>query len=407
MNSRWRAVRYFVLTALITAALTCAITVIIVNQNRKDTVVLSTDEYNELRELFVFEDVLDEIEARNFETAPPRESLINAGLKGIVNELHDPYAQYYTAGEYEEYLTRMNGEYNGIGLLVGQPDEVGAPVLDVYEDNAADKAGVQAGDVITKVDGVLVANIEFDDLLTMVNGEVGTIVKLSLLRGKENIEVEVERSNVNIKRVHRAFFREATGYIRIDMFTGNCAEEFSEAIRYLTDRGMRSLVIDLRNNPGGSLDTVIDVADTLLGKCRIVTVRGRDVTDEEVYNGSGKGVNIPLAIIVNEHSASASEILAGAVQDNEKGAIVGVTTYGKGIVQTTFRLNASGGWLKLTTAAYYTPNGRNIHGLGIVPDIEVDLSEALKEIPVSELPQDDDAQLWAALDYVRELADTD
>ncbi|MBQ9832767.1 MAG: S41 family peptidase [Clostridia bacterium] len=405
MDSKQRKILYSVLALLITVCLTAGVTVLAVNANRSDTVTLTAQEYSELSKLFVLQDILDSIDEKYYGEAPSRDELIADAAKGMVNGLGDEYAQYFTAQEYEEFISNLNGEYSGIGMLVAQPDDVGSAVLDVYEDNAAEAAGVQIGDIIIKVDSKIVAGMELSELSALINGEIGSFVKLTLLRGEETIEVDVERTNINIKRVHYSLFKEQTGYIRIDMFTGSCAEEFSEAIKYLTDRGMRSLVIDLRNNPGGSLDIVVDVADTLLGDCSIVTVGGSDAVKNEEYRGNGKGVEVPIAVIVNENSASASEILAGAVKDNQKGAIVGMKTFGKGIVQTTFKLESDGSWLKMTTSAYFTPSGANIHGVGIVPDIEVELPDSMQGIAISELEQDDDAQLWAALDYVREQAE--
>ena len=167
---------------------------------------------------------------------------------------------------------------------------------------------------------------------------------------------------------------------------------------------MRSLVIDLRNNPGGSLTDVVSIADTLLGKGTIVSVRGRLEAEGKEYSSNAKGVEVPMAVLVNENSASASEILAAAVQDFEAGIVVGMTTYGKGVVQTTMQIEGNRAWLKLTTDAYYTPKGANIDGTGVTPDIEIDLPEELKGLAIDEIEQDDDAQLWAALDYVRALA---
>lgn len=167
---------------------------------------------------------------------------------------------------------------------------------------------------------------------------------------------------------------------------------------------MRSLLIDLRNNPGGSLDAVVSIADMVLQSGTIVSIRHGDDDQGSVYTSDAKGVNVPIAVLVNGNSASASEILAGAVQDLEAGVVVGMPTFGKGIVQTSLRINANQAWLKLTTDAYYTPNGSNIHGIGIMPDIEVDLDPEFDNVPISQIPQDEDAQLWAALDYIREQA---
>ncbi len=405
MDLNKKSIFRILLIILITACLTAGITVLAVNASRTDTVTLTAEEYSKLSELFVIRDVMEQVDAEYYGTLPTHEEMIANAARGIVSSLDDKYARYYTQQEYEEYLSSLNGEYSGVGMLVAQPDNSGAQVLDVYEGNSAEEAGIKTGDIIVSVNSVSVKNMTISELSSLMNGEIGSILKVQLNRNGEMLEFDVECRNVNIKRVHYALFNEATGYIRIDMFTGNCKEEFSEAIKYLTDRGMRSLVIDLRNNPGGSLDTVVDVADTLLGDCKIVTIQGKTEQEDVVYTGSGKGVQVPIAIIVNENSASASEILAGAVQDNERGVVVGMTTYGKGIVQTTFKLDADGSWLKITTSGYLKPNGESIHGVGVVPDIEVELPESMQGVAISELEQDDDAQLWAALDYVREQAD--
>ncbi|MBQ2662198.1 MAG: S41 family peptidase [Clostridia bacterium] len=405
MDLNKKSILRIVAIVLITAFLSIGATVLVMNSMRGDTVKLRAEEYKQLSDLFVIRDVMETVEKEHYGKIPTREEMIANAAKGIVQGLDDVYARYYTAKEYEDYLSSLNGEYSGVGMLVAQPDGTGAEVLDVYKDNSAERAGIKTGDIITSVNDVEVKNMPIADLASLMNGEIGSVLKIAVLRNNEKMSFDVVCETVNIKRVDYALFNQATGYIRIDMFTGSCAEEFSEAIKYLKDRGMRSLVIDLRNNPGGSLETVVDVADTLLGDCKIVTVSGKTEKEDVVYKGSGKGVEVPVAVIVNENSASASEILAGAVKDNNKGVVVGMTTYGKGIVQTTFKINADSSWLKITTSAYLTPNGTNIHGVGIVPDIEVELPDSMQGIAISKLDQEDDAQLWAALDYVREQAD--
>jgi len=396
---------YGLALVLITASLSVAFTVRHMHANSSSEVLLSTEEYKELSDFLVLNEIMEKVKTTALEEGTPeREELLDEAARGIVSALEDPYAAYYSAEEYELYLSNLNGAYNGIGMLIGQPDAVGAKVLDVYDDYAAEKAGIQTGDILVAVEGEAVSGMLLEDISAKINAEVGAEVELTFLRGEESYSVKISSSLVNIPRVHYALFNERTGYIRIDMFSGNCASEFDEAIKDLTERGMRSLVIDLRNNPGGSLDVVVDIADTILSKGTIVSIQGRNEEEADVYTAEGSGVDVPLAILVNENSASASEILAAAVQENMAGVVVGMTTYGKGIVQTTVRLNSNNGWLKLTTDAYYTPNGNSIHGIGVTPDIQVDLPEELKGLPIDQVDQDDDAQLWAALDYVREQA---
>ncbi len=401
MRSWQRTTLYFLAVILITAAVTAGVTVSIMNRNAPDTVVMSVDEYSKLREVLVFREIMDKIATEALHSDIDRKTLVETGARGMLSALNDTYAEYYTAEEYEAYLSRINGEYNGIGILVGQPDEIGAQVLDVYEDNPADIAGVLTGDIITAVDGKSMAGVQLDELVAAVDVAIGETVNLTILRGTQTLELPVTSAAINIKRVSYALFKEHTGYIRLDMFTGNCVDEFEEALRNLNERGMKSLVIDLRNNPGGSLDDVVEIADMLLGDCTIVSLKGNDSEDDRIFTSKGQPLKVPLAILVNENSASASEILAGAIQDNNAGMVVGMKTFGKGIVQTTMPLESNGSWLKMTTEEYFTPSGENIHGVGITPDIIVDLPADLKGTPIDQINQEKDAQLWEALDYVR------
>lgn len=406
MKSQWRTALYFAAAIIITALVSSAVTMHIYNNKRGDEVMLPASEYAELTDVMALDEVMKSIDEYYYFEAPQREQLVKSAANGMVASLNDPYSAYFTDEEYQRYLSSINGAYDGIGVLIGQPTEDGAEILDVYEDTSASEAGLLAGDFIVAVDGTGVSGLTLEEISTLIAMGNGEAVKLTIKRGEESFDVDVVSGTVNIKRVEHFLYNHHTGYIRISMFSGNCAEEFREAIKDLTERRMTCLVIDLRNNPGGLLKDVVSIADTLLGECTIVTVRSNG-GEEEVYTSNKKGVSVPVAIIVNENSASASEILAAAVQDNEAGIIVGMPTFGKGIVQTTRRLESNGAWLKLTTSAYYTPSGKSINGTGVTPDLEVDLPEEMKSTPIDKLDQEQDAQLWAALDYVRELAGED
>ena len=406
MKSQWRTALYFAAAIIITALVSSAVTMHIYNNKRGDEVMLPASEYAELTDVMALDEVMKSIDEYYYFEAPQREQLVKSAANGMVASLNDPYSAYFTDEEYQRYLSSINGAYDGIGVLIGQPTEDGAEILDVYEDTSASEAGLLAGDFIVAVDGTGVSGLTLEEISTLIARGNGEAVKLTIKRGEESFDVDVVSGTVNIKRVEHFLDNHHTGYIRISMFSGNCAEEFREAIKDLTERRMTCLVIDLRNTPGGLLKDVVSIADTLLGECTIVTVRSNG-GEEEVYTSNKKGVSVPVAIIVNENSASASEILAAAVQDNEAGIIVGMPTFGKGIVQTTRRLESNGAWLKLTTSAYYTPSGKSINGTGVTPDLEVDLPEEMKSTPIDKLDQEQDAQLWAALDYVRELAGED
>lgn len=403
-----RTILYAVAGVLVIALISSALTMIVMNRTSGDRVVMSAEEYSEFSQIAALDDVMDSIEKEYYAEVPSREKMIAGAANGMLDTLDDPYARYYTAEEYEEYLAAINGEYYGIGLLVGQPNETGSEVLEVYQGSTSESAGIKVGDIITAVNGTSVANMDQDDLRALIDAKKADGVQLSILRGSETLDITVTGGNITVKHVDSALFNDRTGYIYVSMFTGNCADEFENAIKDLKSRNMKSLVIDLRNNPGGSLDIVVRVGEILLGKgMRIVSVGPTDSTEETVYNGKGSAIGVPVAVIVNENSASASEILAAAIQENEIGVVVGINTYGKGVVQTTSYIESTGGWLKITTDAYYTPNGNNINGVGISPDILMELPEQYHRMAIPELVknhQKEDTQLWEALDYVRERA---
>lgn len=405
MKSWLRTLLYFLAVILITACVTAGLMLRATQNKRTDEVVFSAEEYRKISDLLFLNEMIGHIENDALNESPGRAALLEAAAEGIVSALDDPYAVYYTPEEYEAYLANINGEYTGIGVLVGQPAEAGAVILDVYDETPAAEAGLLPGDILTAVDGMPVAPMLLEELSAAIDKETGESVTLSILRGEEASDVSLTCAALNLSRVSHALFKERTGYIRISMFSGNCATEFREALNDLTERGMRSLVIDLRNNPGGTLENVTEIADSLLGSGTVVSLRGRLDAEGKVYESNAKGISVPLAIIVNENSASASEILAAAVQDHGAGVVVGMTTFGKGVVQTSMQLEGNQAWLKLTTDAYYTPSGKNIDGIGVTPDIEIALPDEFTGLAIDQIEQEDDAQLWAALDHVRALAD--
>ena len=281
-----RTILYAVAGVLVIALISSALTMIIMNRTSGDRVVMSAEEYSEFSQIAALDDVLDSIEKEYYAEVPSREKMIAGAANGMLDTLDDPYARYYTAEEYEEYLAAINGEYYGIGLLVGQPNETGSEVLEVYQGSTSESAGIKVGDIITAVNGTNVANMDQDDLRALIDAKKADGVQLSILRGSETLDITVTGGNITVKHVDSALFNDRTGYIYVSMFTGNCADEFENAIKDLKSRNMKSLVIDLRNNPGGSLDIVVRVGEILLGKgMRIVSVGPTDSTEETVYNG--------------------------------------------------------------------------------------------------------------------------
>ena len=405
MKHRARMGIYVIAGVLITALLSSAATIVLIKGWAGDSIIMSAVEYEEYRKFIALDEVADKIEEEFYGDVPSRDSLVAGAASGMLNTLNDQYARYYTADEYEQYLSTVNGEYHGIGMVISQPDKVGAMVLEVYEESPAQRAGIRAGDILTHIGDRYAADMTLEDISSFIAAQSDKGVPLKLLREGNTLEVTVYSEEITVKHVDHALFRENTGYIAISMFSGNCAEEFEEAMEDLKRRKYTSLVIDLRDNPGGALDIVVRVADELLGKgMRIVSVGTGGSEDEEVYEAKGKPIGVPVAVLVNQNSASASEILAAAIQENGIGKVVGTKTYGKGIVQTTMPVDSTGGWLKLTTDAYYTPKGNNIHGVGITPDIYAELPEEIQALAIEQIEQEQDTQLWAALEYVRAKA---
>ena len=272
-------------------------------------------------------------------------------------------------------------------------DGSGVTVVNVYKDSPAEKAGLQDGDVLYQVDGRDVSGQDLETVVSWVKGEKGTDVTLSVLRDGETIETVATRDTIEVQTVESKMMEDNIGYISVSEFDEVTYDQFSEALSSLENQGMEGLVIDLRNNPGGNLDTVTDMLRLLLPEGTIVSIRDKNGNTEEITCDGENKFTKPLAVLVNQYSASASEIFSGAVQDYGIGQIVGVTTYGKGVVQQLIDLE-DGTYLKVTIAEYYTPSGRSINGTGVEPDVQAEYEYN------SEDPQADN-QLEAAVETVK------
>ena len=380
---------------LTTAVLASGLTVFGLRLGIGGAALLTGAEYENLA---LIREVADSIALRFYGETPQREALAQSAVRGMVAALEDPYARYYTQEEYAAYLEQYEGEYTGIGVTVSQAEQ-GAAVVEVYENGPAALAGIQPGDIVTAVDGQSVQGFTTAQIAEAIPNEPGSTTVLTILREGIQQDYTVTIETVHIKRVHSTLLDGKVGYLRIDQFSGTCTEEFKSALAELTEAGMSSLVLDLRGNPGGNLDIVVAVTDALLPSGKILTVKSADGS-EDVYQSDANALGMPLAVLVNENSASGSEIVAAAVQDSGIGLVLGTTTYGKGVVQTTFPLTSDGSWLKLTTAAYYTPSGRSINKVGVVPDVMVEAPDGFVLAGVDQLNPEKDPQLQAAMDWV-------
>jgi len=325
-------------------------------------------------------------------------TLVDGAMRGMIDTLDDPYAQYYTEEEYNDLLSSNAGDYVGVGISVQVPDEAGSTVISVYTGGPADLAGIRPGDIITKVNGKVTANLSLDELIACFSDDDAVPDEITYVRDGVETTVSVQRSEVHVNRVDSKILLSNIGYIRITEFNGSVADDFWAAATSMRDQGIQNLIIDLRDNPGGGLNEVLQVANHLIPKDQvIVTIRSKSGS-ERVYRSEGsEQLDMNLAVLVNDYSASASELLTGALQDYHLATVVGIQTYGKGIVQSFFHMQENGGWAKFTTDAYYTPNDVCIQGVGITPDIVVSLPEELQNTSIELLDPAADTQLQAAL----------
>ena len=290
---------------------------------------------------------------------------------GLVNSLGDPYSVYYTAQEWQELMDQSEGIYYGIGAYLQLDLATGlARINGVIANTPAEEAGLRENDIIYMVDGELVQGLELSEVVARVKGEAGTTVHLTIYREGEPdyLEFDVERRKIESPTVNYEMYDNGVGYIQITEFDEVTTDQFTEALAVIKGSKAKGLILDLRSNPGGSLSVVVDIARSILPKGLIVYTEDK-YGERDEYTCDGKHeLDIPLVVLINGNSASASEILAGAVKDYDKGVLIGTTTYGKGIVQRILPLT-DGTALKLTISSYYTPKGNNIHGIGIEPDI--------------------------------------
>lgn len=299
--------------------------------------------------------------------------LIDGAIDGMVKSLNDPHSNYLSPKMYKTLMEQTEGSFAGIGVVMGMDNEQKIHIVGIMENSPGQKAGLQEGDEILAVDGVPVTQIAFDEVAAHVRGQAGTDVVLTIMRDNANQDITITRDNIKLKTVGHKMLDNNIGYIQIVSFSEDTANEFNEAYNDLKNQGMKALVLDLRNNPGGLLTTCVEIAKKLVPKGEIVSIVDKQ-GNKETYSSSLEAPEYPLVVLINKNSASASEILSGAIQDTKAGTIIGNTSYGKGSVQTILPMFEDDA-VKLTIAKYYTPSGRSIDGTGITPDIEINLDE--------------------------------
>lgn len=309
-------------------------------------------------ESFYFGDVDDETAKDNI-------------YKAYLSSYGDKYTMYYTADEYKALKESTNGKFYGIGAVCQLSGEGGVLLVDVYDNGAGYQAGLRSGDRVVNVDGRDITDMELSSAVALIKGDKGTSVTLEVIRGTERLTFSAVRDAVEAKTVSYTLLDNNIGYLSISQFEEVTTKQFKAAVEDLQSQGMKGLVIDIRNNPGGLLDTVVGMLKYMLPDGLIVYTEDKQGNRKEYKGQDNDEFNLPLAVIVNGNSASASEIFAGAIQDYGKGTIIGTQTYGKGIVQTVKPLT-DGSALKFTIAKYFTPKGQDIHGKGVTPDMVVE-----------------------------------
>ena len=309
-------------------------------------------------ESFYFGDVDDETAKDNI-------------YKAYLSSYGDKYTMYYTADEYKALKESTNGKFYGIGAVCQLSGEGGVLLVDVYDNGAGYQAGLRSGDRVVNVDGRDITGMELSSAVALIKGDKGTSVTLEVIRGTERLTFSAVRDAVEAKTVSYTLIDNNIGYLSISQFEEVTTKQFKAAVEDLQSQGMKGLVIDIRNNPGGLLDTVVGMLKYMLPDGLIVYTEDKQGNRKEYKGQDNDEFNLPLAVIVNGNSASASEIFAGAIQDYGKGTIIGTQTYGKGIVQTVKPLT-DGSAIKFTIAKYFTPKGQDIHGKGVTPDMVVE-----------------------------------
>lgn len=355
-------------------------------------IYITAEQYQLLKDYDELSTVMDIVRDHYYKEVEDS-ALIEGAKAGLVDSLGDPYSVYYTSEEYAALYDKLDGVYTGVGIVISTDADNGLiSVVYVYPDSPASDAGVQIGDCIIAVEGESIMGADLETAAEKMRGPDGTEVGLTLMRGDGQLEVSLSRRTVEMDKASYTMINAYIGYINIFEFTGNCVDVFKEAMETMKTEDVRALVIDIRNNPGGRLSSATEIADLLLPECDIVYTEDRDknvitqTSDAECWD-------IPVVLLINGNSASASEVLAGALQDNGRATLVGTLTYGKGIVQDIISIPETGGGVKITTGTYFTPKGNAVHNVGITPDNIVESTGASDTIA-------DDAQLQKAIELL-------
>lgn len=395
-------IRRTVAIVLFTNVLTFGITNFISFKMPNGKVLVSRKTYENVLDFEKLYTVKDKID-RYYIGEVDKDKMIEGAAKGMASALKDPYTVYMNEAEFSDFASQTGGSYVGLGLQIGAKEDK-IVVISTFENSPAEKAGILKGDIIESVNDIAVAAQDMEKATSMMKGKAGEEVKLTLSRQtRGTFEVKAKRAEIETVTVKSEIIENGIGYIQVSMFDEHTAANFEKALKDLSSKGMKSLVLDLRENPGGLLDQTVKMTSNFVTKGKnIVYTEDKQKKRNNYDSVGGIAEGLPLTILIDGGSASASEIFVGAIKDYALGTLVGEKTFGKGVVQTTFYRDqdgfGDGTALKVTISKYFTPNGQNIHGIGIMPDVEVAYPTELKEKPYN---RSADPQLQKALEIAR------
>lgn len=327
-----------------------------------------------------------------------KDKLWESAYAGLFAGAGDPYTIYLDPTSFESYKQDLTGNYAGIGVRISPGEDNLITVVNVFRNSPADKAGIQPGDKIITIAGEDATTWTVDQGASKMRGEAGTAVEITILRGEEKINLTLTRAQLSVETVENTMLSNNTGYIYISEFSADVAQQFSSALTDQLSKGATSLILDLRNNPGGDVTETLKIADRILGDALIIYTEDNTGKKQEYRSSAEQSLQMPIVVLINEYSASASEILAVALKDNKAATLIGTKTYGKGIIQT-FQGMIDGSGYKITVEQYFSPSGQTIHELGVEPDILSKLPENTPYVYDKIAPQQD-TQLQEALKYL-------
>jgi len=344
-----------------------------------DTVTISREEYEQLKQYEQLAELMEIVDQFYYQE-PDHEAMMDGAAMGLLYGLDDPYTFYYTPEDFDAMWEDDEGEYAGIGIQIMADYSTGlCTVSRVFLDSPAMEVGILKGDILVKVEDIDVTATTLQEAVDIMRGEVGKPVNIQIMRGDQLLDFVVTRATVHVNWVNSCMLEGDVGYISLYEFSGDCSVAFEQHFNKLMEQGAKALIMDLRDNPGGWVDDAVKVADLFLDKGEVASLRYRDGSGETYTTEDGSNP-IPMVVLVNENSASASEILSGALQDHDRATIMGVQSYGKGVVQYVLPVGSKGAGMQVTVAQYFTPDGHEVHHVGITPDIIVEMPEEQKSM---------------------------